>query len=82
MGSLQIQEIHGISSSITGVGDFGSLADIEMTFRDGEAFLNFQRCLHHGSDETLIHMPFDVAMEEPYSRVVGLKSQDNVTFWP
>ena len=44
-----------------------------------ELLLDLKWRLNDGSYKARGNMPFDVAMEQPYARVVGAEAKDNVT---
>ena len=52
-----------------------------MILGNGQSLLKFQWCFYHGSNQTLVYVPFDVAVEKPDTWVVGLESQDDVSIW-
>jgi hypothetical protein len=47
----------------------------------GELVLDSERCFDHRGSQPGGYMPFYVAVEEPYSRIVRSKTQNDVSVW-
>src|SRR3954451_15982695 len=58
----------GSTGRVVVVGNCGSL-------------LQFKGGLNHRCNQAAVDVPFDMAMEEPYTRIVASKSQHNVAVW-
>lgn len=52
-----------------------------MIFGNSECFLDFERCFNQGCGKALVDVPFNVAVEEPDTGIVRLKTENKVTGW-
>lgn len=78
--ALQIKEVLLITCRIPSGWYSRSLAGLEMIVRDFplETVSQRFRGFDDGSHESLVHVPLDVAVEEPHAWVVGPETQNHV----
>lgn len=74
----QVEQVLGVGGCIAGSRDAGVSARLVVVLWDLEGLLDVEWGFDQGGDETAIHMPFDVAVEEPDAWVVGFKPEDKV----
>jgi len=81
--SGEVVKVLGISRCVTCCLEFAlGITRVVMVLRYALGILQFERSFNHGRDQTTVHMPFDVAMEEPNTWVVGLESDEEVALRP
>ena len=61
--AVQIEKINGVSSGISSVWHVTCRTSVDVVLRNSQRLLDFQWSLYHCSDQPLVNMPFDMAME-------------------
>jgi len=74
----QVKEVLGIGGCIASNRDACVAARFVVVFRYLEGLLDVEGGFDQGGDETAINVPFDVAVEEPDTRVIGLEPEDKM----
>lgn len=82
---LEVEPVDSVTSCVSFIQVTSRLAGSDMVGRQTQDALatllglQLERGLDHGHDQPAVHVPFDVAVEEPHTRVVGAEAEDSVT---
>lgn len=74
----QVEVVLGVAGGVAGGGDAVGRAVVQKVLGHGEALLDLEGRLDKGHGQARVHVPLDVAVEEPDARVVRLEAQDKV----
>lgn len=82
---LEVEPVDSVTTCVSFIQVASRLAGSDMVGRQTQdalaTFLGLQleRGFDHGRDKPAVHVPFNVAVEEPHARVVGAEAENSVT---
>lgn len=74
----EVKEVVGVARSISSGRYTSHLTKVQKVLRDDGLFLKHLRGLDHRRRQAAVHVPFNVAVEEPHARVVSSEADHEV----